>query len=171
MDCLSLFFAQNTKEIAMNYTTAMMQLPLVKEAIGERVRTPEDTSRICEDMGQLAQETFQILCLNAKNYMTNRHLITLGIVDASLVHPREVMRPAIIESASAIVLVHNHPSGDPTPSAEDIRITRQLIEAAKIVDIRLLDHVIIGRQPNGEKATETHKSFLSMRESGLCDFE
>ena len=154
----------------MNYTTAMMQLPLVKESSGERVKTPEDACRLCGDISQLAQETFQILCLNAKNYLTNRHMITLGLVDASLVHPREVMRPAIIESASAIVLIHNHPSGDPTPSAEDIRITRQLIEAAKIVDIKLLDHVIIGRPSNGTKATENNKAFISMRENGLCDF-
>ena len=154
----------------MNYTTAMMQLPLVKESTGERVKTPEDACKICVDMSHLAQETFQILCLNAKNYLTNRHMITLGLVDASLVHPREVMRPAIIESASAIVLIHNHPSGDPTPSAEDVRITRQLIEAAKIVDIKLLDHVIIGRCSDGTKATENSKPFISMREDGLCDF-
>jgi DNA repair protein RadC len=157
-------------ETTMNYTTAMMQLPLVKESTGELVKTPEDACKLCGDISQLAQETFQILCLNAKNYLTNRHMITLGLVDASLVHPREVMRPAIIESASAIVLIHNHPSGDPTPSAEDVRITRQLIEAAKIVDIKLLDHVIIGRPSNGTKATENNKAFISMRENGLCDF-
>ena len=154
----------------MNYTTAMMQLPLVRKTTGERVKTPEDACKLCGDMRRLAQESFQILCLNAKNCLTNRHMITLGLVNASLVHPREVMRPAIIESASAIVLIHNHPSGDPTPSAEDIRITRQLIEAAKIVDIKLLDHVIIGRCSDGTKATENSKPFISMREDGLCDF-
>lgn len=157
----------------MNYTTAMIQLPLVKETKGDRVRTPEDIYQVCKDLGQLAQETFQILCLNTKNNLMNRHMITLGLADASLVHPREVMRPAIVESAAALVLVHNHPSGDPTPSAEDIRITKQLIEASRIIDIKLLDHVIIGRFVNGftvNSSDPNGRCYLSMREEGLCDF-
>ena len=157
----------------MNYTTAMIQLPLVKETKGDRVRTPEDIYRVCSDLGQLAQETFQILCLDTKNNLMNQHMITLGLVDASLVHPREVLRPAIVESAGALVLVHNHPSGDPTPSAEDIRITKQLIQAARIVDIRLLDHVIIGRCVHGFTVNSTDpngRCYLSLREEGLCDF-
>jgi len=91
-------------------------------------------------------------------------MVTPGLADASLVHPREVFRTAIENTASAMVLVHNHPSGDSTPSAEDIRITRQLIEAGKIIDIKVIDHVVIGRSTNGSPA------FLSMRESGLCAF-
>jgi DNA repair protein RadC len=154
----------------VNYTTAMIQLPLVKESKGERLRTPEGIFTICEDLCHLAQETFQILCLNTKNYLINRHMITLGLADASLVHPREVFRPAIVESAAAIVLVHNHPSGDPTPSAEDIRITKQLIQAGLIIDIKLLDHVIIGRCPSCSQAPQINKTFLSMREEGLCEF-
>ena len=77
---------------------------------------------------------------------------------------REVLRPAIVENASAVILAHNHPSGDPTPSAEDIRITRQLVEAGKIVDIKVLDHIIIGRPG------EDNRAFLSMREEGVCSF-
>lgn len=154
----------------MNYTTAMVQLPLVKEASGERVRTPEEVTRVCEDMRGLAQESFQILCLNAKNKLINRHMISLGLVDASLVHPREVLRPAIVEGASALILVHNHPSGDPTPSAEDVRITKQLVEAGKIVDIKMLDHIIIGRCSNGTDATDSNRTFISIREEGICAF-
>ena len=150
----------------MNYTTAMVQLPLVKEATNEQVRTPEDVSRLCSDLRGLAQESFQVLCLNAKNKLINRHMVTLGLADASLVHPREVFRPAIIDNACAMLLVHNHPSGDPTPSADDIRITKQLIEAGRIVDIKVLDHVIIGRR-NGES---DNKHFLSMREEGVVSF-
>jgi DNA repair protein RadC len=154
----------------MNYTTAMIQLPLVKESTGEHLRTPKDIFTTCEDLCHLAQEAFQVLCLNAKNQLINRHLVTLGILNASLVHPREVMRPAIIDGAAAIVLVHNHPSGDPTPSAEDISITRQLIETAKIIDIKLLDHVIIGRPSDTTDSSEAIQPYLSMRESGLCSF-
>jgi len=148
----------------MNYVTALVQLPLVKETRKERIRSPEDVARVCADIGELAQETFHVLILNAKNNLANRHMVTIGLADASLVHPREVFRPAIAENATAIVLTHNHPSGDPTPSAEDIKITKQLIEAGRIVSITVQDHVIIG------KATESSKGFFSMRESGLCDF-
>jgi len=148
----------------MNYTTAMVQLPLVKETSGERVRTPQEVEHVCADMRNLAQESFQILCLNAKNKLINRHMITLGLADSSLVHPREVLRPAITEGALAIILIHNHPSGDPTPSAEDIRITKQLVQAGKIIDIKVLDHIIIGR------ANDSGRSLLSIREEGLCDF-
>ena len=148
----------------MNYATAIVQLPLVKEASKGSVKTPEDVCRLCGDLRDLAQESFHVLCMNAKNNLMNRHLVTVGLVDASLVHPREVLRPAITEGSSALVLVHNHPSGDPTPSAEDIRITKQLVEAGRIVDIKVLDHIIIGR--NGEH----NKGFVSMREDGLCDF-
>jgi DNA repair protein RadC len=94
----------------------------------------------------------------------NRQLVTLGLADASLVHPREVFREAIRSGAGALILAHNHPSGDVTPSAEDVRITRQLVQTGRIVDIKVMDHVIIGRGKNAER------SFLSMREEGLCDF-
>jgi len=148
----------------MNYVTALVQLPLVKETRKDRVRSPADVARVCADIGELAQETFHVLMLNAKNNLINRQMVTIGLADASLVHPREVFRLAIVENASAIVLTHNHPSGDPTPSAEDIRITKQLIESGRLLNIAVQDHVIIG------KATESSKGFLSMRESGLCDF-
>ena len=133
----------------MNYVTALVQLPLVKETRKDRVRSPADVARVCADIGELAQETFHVLMLNAKNNLINRQMVTIGLADASLVHPREVFRPAIVENASAIVLTHNHPSGDPTPSAEDIRITKQLIESGRLLNIAVQDHVIIG------KATES----------------
>lgn len=142
----------------------MIQLPLVKEAKKVMVRTPENVRDVCEDIKDLAQETFHVLMLNAKNCLINRQMVTIGLADASLVHPREVFRPAIAENASAIVLAHNHPSGDPTPSAEDIKITKQLIEAGKLLNIAVQDHVIIGKE------SEASKGYLSMREHGLCGF-
>lgn len=148
----------------MNYVTALIQLPLIRESRKERIKTPEDVARLCSDIRDLAQETFHVLMLNAKNNLINRVMASIGILDASLVHAREVFRQAVVENAGAVVLVHNHPSGDPTPSAEDIRITRQLIEAGSILGITVTDHVIIGRETDGSQA------FLSMREQGLCNF-
>ena len=133
----------------------------IKEPKGERLCTPGSVRGELADMSTMAQECFCVLTLNTKNHLIDRHLITLGIVDASLVHPREVFRAAISDGASAVVLAHNHPSGNPTPSAKDIRITRQLVESGKVLDIQVLDHVIIGR---GER------EFVSLREEGLVEF-
>lgn len=90
------------------------------------------------------QESVYVILLNRKNMPLGRVHITLGTATNSLIHPREVFRPAILGSASAIIVAHNHPSGDPTPSSADIQVTRQLREAAKAVCIDLLDHVIVG---------------------------
>lgn len=89
------------------------------------------------------QEEFHIVTLNTKHLPINTHLITRGTLDASLVHPREVFRPAIRDSASAIILVHNHPSGDATPSREDHQVTERLTEAGKLLGITVLDHVVV----------------------------
>ncbi len=148
----------------MHYNSAIVQFPLVRECAGAAIRTPGDAYEVCSDLQDFAQEHFQVLSLNAKNRLINRHLISVGLADATLVHPREVFRAAIGESASALLLIHNHPSGDTTPSAEDLRITRQLIEAGKIIDIKVMDHVIIGR------AEGRREAWLSLRESGLCQF-
>ena len=92
----------------------------------------------------LSVEKFWVLCLNRKNRLIKCVEVTSGTATSALAHPREVFREAIRESASAIICAHNHPSGDPAPSAADIAITRQLVEAAKTVQIPLLDHVIVG---------------------------
>jgi DNA repair protein RadC len=93
----------------------------------------------------LEVEKFWVLCLNRKNRLLKRIEITSGTAANTLVHPREVFRAGIREGATAVICAHNHPSGDPAPSAADIQVTRQLREAAKIVDIILIDHVIVGR--------------------------
>jgi DNA repair protein RadC len=144
----------------MNYQAVIIQLPLVRESRGERVRMPKDVARVCSDIRQLAQETFHVLSLDSKNNLLDRHVVSIGLVDSSLVHPREVFRRAIETGAAALILVHNHPSGDVSPSAEDIRITKQLIEAGRIIDIKVLDHVVIGA---GDR-------FVSLRENGLVEF-
>ncbi len=157
----------------MKYMTALVQLPLVRDGTAERIRGPEDTARVCEDIRELAQETFHVMSLDCKNHLIDRHIVSLGVADVSIVHPREVFRQAISAGASAVLLSHNHPSGDPAPSAEDLRITRQLIAAGKVIDIKVLDHVIIGRCVNrlaSNSSAPNVKTHMSMREAGLCDF-
>ncbi len=111
----------------------------------------------------LTVEKFWVLCLNRKNRLLRNVEVSSGTVGNTLVHPREVFREAIRASASAIICAHNHPSGDPTPSTADIRITRQLREAAAAVEIDLLDHVILG-DPN---ADPSGLGYYSFRASGF----
>lgn len=90
------------------------------------------------------QEHFYVLMLDTKNNIIGEHLVSKGILDASIVHPREVFKPAIKNSASKIILVHNHPSGDPSPSFEDKELTERLIKSGEEIGIKVLDHVVIG---------------------------
>lgn len=132
----------------------------VKEpASGELLATPESAAPFLKDMRDLAQEVFCVLTLNAKNRVIRRHLVSLGTASSTLVHAREVFRPAITDGASSVLLAHNHPSGDPVPSAEDLRITKSLIEAGRHIDISVVDHLIVG---DGQT--------LSLRETGLVQF-
>ena len=96
-------------------------------------------------MEDLPREVFRVALLDAQNVLLRDLSISEGTLATSLVHPREVFRPAILEPAASIVLLHNHPSGDPTPSREDVRLTRQLAECARLLDLRINDHVVIGR--------------------------
>lgn len=109
------------------------------------------------------QEAFYCVYLDRKNHPLGRHLITLGTVNSTLVGPREVFRGAILAGASAMVVAHNHPSGDPTPSQSDVRVTKVLREAAKILEIELIDHVIVG----DAKADPSGAGYHSFRESGM----
>jgi DNA repair protein RadC len=110
-----------------------------------RIRGPADVyRRMGPQLRELPQEEFHALLLNAQHVLIREVLITRGILDASLIHPREVFRPAVASGAAAVILVHNHPSGDPTPSAEDRAVTRQLAEAGRTLGIPVLDHVIVG---------------------------
>jgi len=109
------------------------------------LRGPADVFRLVGPrLRDLAQEEFHVLLLNTRHCVLREVAATRGILDASLIHPREVFRLAIVEGASGIILVHNHPSGDPTPSAEDRAVTRQLRDAGTAVGIPVLDHVIVG---------------------------
>lgn len=111
----------------------------------------------------LEVEKFWVACLNRKNRLKKLVEITSGTATSSLAHPREVFRAAIQHGATAIVCIHNHPSGDPAPSAADVQVTRQLRDAARAVDIDLLDHVIVGRAP----ADPQGRGYYSFRGAGL----
>lgn len=135
----------------------------------QNMRTPVDVTlvwRNCIENAswfQIDREYFYTIVLNSRNKIVCYNQTSCGILDGSLVHPREVFRPAIVAGAASVVVTHNHPSGDVTPSSEDIRITKQLIEAGRIIDIKVIDHVIV--------STGRDRKYLSMRESGLCDFK
>ena len=121
------------------------------------VRTPQDVANLL--MGEmifLDQEHLRVVLLNVRNQVMGVSEVYVGNVSGAVVRVAEVLRPAVRENCSSIILVHNHPSGDPTPSAEDVRVTEQVAEAGKLMDIELLDHIVLGQ----------HK-FASLKERGL----
>jgi DNA repair protein RadC len=120
------------------------------------IRSPEDGAKyMMNDMRFLSQEHFVCLYLNTKNQVIHKQTIFIGSLNASIVHPREVFKEGLKRSAASIIALHNHPSGDPTPSREDIEVTKRLVECGKIIGIELLDHLIIGEN-----------KFVSLKEKG-----
>ena len=117
---------------------------LVKKNITKITCAKDVYELLKENLCDLKQEVFVVLYLDTKNRILKEEIVTKGTLDASLIHPREVFRGAIKESAHAVIVAHNHPSGDPTPSEEDKEVTRRLSEAGELLSINLLDHVIIG---------------------------
>ncbi len=143
--------------------TVMSAMELAKR-ISTRLRTgqpavssPADAAAlVMEDLRHRMKEHFQVLLLDTKNKVVGIEEVSVGSLNASLIHPREVFRPAIRKACACIILVHNHPSGDPTPSREDLEVTRRLCEAGRLVGIEVLDHVVIG---DGR--------YISLKEKGL----
>ena len=123
--------------------------------------SPESVALLAIDVVGAAdddKEHFWTILLNSQNHYLMHTLVTTGTQSASLIHPREIFGPALREGAAALILVHNHPSGDPTPSREDLWLTRELTEAAKLLDLRLHDHLIVG---NGSE------QWVSLAQRGL----
>lgn len=121
------------------------------------IRQPTDVFDFFRDqMSLLPHEVFRVVALDTKNRIIKEKIITEGTLNASIVHPRDVFRFAVVNSAASVILLHNHPSGDPSPSQEDIAITRRLVDVGKLMEISVLDHLIIG----GGK-------FVSLKEMGL----
>jgi len=123
---------------------------------------PESIADMLREEARLQPvETFQILLLNTRRRLIRVEKISQGTLDTILVHPREVFKLAITANAAAIILVHNHPSGDPTPSEADIRVTRDLIRAGQLLKIEVLDHIILG-----SRTQDRTKDYASLRELG-----
>lgn len=152
------------------------------ERLGEfRVLTlrelPDEACKLCDNAEQAANywrdhiathdrhnpdvESFYVLTLSTRRKVTGYFLVAHGTLDTILVHPREVFRPAILANAAAIICMHNHPSGDPSPSEADIKVTRDLIRAGQLLKVELLDHVIMGTP-----APERVRHWVSLRELG-----
>lgn len=127
----------------------IVSVKLVKETSmlykNRRIHSPQDCYDLFKEfLGEVDQEYFVVMCLDVKNQPTNISVSHIGSLNASIVHPREVLKTAILSNAASIICCHPHPSGDPTPSREDIDVTKRLIEAGKIMGIELLDHLILG---------------------------
>lgn len=145
MTRINFYSLKMVKEDSALYETAIIKSPAeVYQAAKQLLALHEEP-----------EEHFCILCLNAKNKIVGIHTISIGSLSSSIVHPREVFKAAMLNNAASIILAHNHPSGDPEPSREDIETTRRLINAGEIMGIKVLDHVIIGER------------YLSMKERGL----
>ena len=144
----------------------MHRIPVVKvELVRERHLMSEYNRITCsEDVAKLLsvylagadREHFVTLLLDTKHKVIGLNTASVGILDASIVHPREVFKPAILAGAQAVIVGHNHPSGDPTPSTNDLQVTKRLVEAGKIIGIDVLDHIVVG-----------HESYVSFLERGL----
>ena len=124
------------------------------------VRSPQDVADIfTQRLRHLDREYFWVVLLDTKNRIITAELISVGGLDAALVHPREIFKAAVRQSASSVILLHNHPSGDPTPSEADLECTRRLVAAGQVMAIDVLDHIIIGED-----------GYLSLREAGIGGF-
>lgn len=120
------------------------------------IRNPNDVFNYLKDMGNLNKEHFRGLYLDVKNKIIHDEVISIGTLDRNIVHPRDVFHPAVKTFSAGIILAHNHPSGDTTPSEEDIAITKRMVETGKVMGIDIIDHIIIGK-----------KGFTSLKEEGL----
>jgi len=127
----------------------VVKIKMVKESSflyeTRRIESPDDAAKMVKRFIEDAdREHFMVLCLNTKNEPTKIHTVSVGALNSVTVHPREVFKVAILANSSTVLLAHNHPSGDTTPSREDLAITGRLSEAGKIIGIEILDHIIIG---------------------------
>ena len=154
-------FLPRRKAEAMMAAFSMSMIAESEEARSDVFDNPESVYRACADMKLFSQEVLRVVLLDAKQRLISMVDITKGTLNEALAHPLEIFRPVITHSAFSFILAHNHPSGDPTPSEADSRLTRRISEAARIFQIQLLDHVIIG-QPMNER-----QGYFSFKEARI----
>lgn len=158
-----------TKGIGADKAVTLVAAFALARLMAKEIRAEAPTLDTAERVADLLREenrsyeveSFQVVLLNTRRRLIRIDRVSQGTLDTILVHPREVFKPAIAANAAALVLVHNHPSGDPTPSEADVRVTRDLVRAGQLLKIEVLDHVILGR-PSAERA----RDFVSLRELG-----
>ena len=140
------------------FRIALVREPGVKLAERPQLRVPADAARvIAEYIGDADREQFVVALLTVRHRLIGLHTVSVGCLTSSLVHPREVFKPAILGSAAALLIAHNHPSGDPEPSAEDVALTRRLASAGTLLGIEILDHLIVGESGR----------FVSLKQRGV----
>lgn len=155
-------FKDLVEERGLGKAKALQVIALLE--LGKRLTTkerpeilsPEDVWKLCTDFRESKKEHFVAFYLDTQGKVIERQIVSIGILDASLVHPREVFEPAVSLHAASVIVAHNHPSGSLEPSAEDAEITKRLVHAGKILGIELADHVIV-----------SEKSFTSAKKSGI----
>jgi DNA repair protein RadC len=154
-------FLPRRKAEAVIAALTMSSIAESEQALSARLDNPESIYRACTDMKLFNQEVLRVILLDTRFSHVSTVEISRGTINESLAHPREILRPAIIHSAFAFFLVHNHPSGDASPSEADFRSTRRISEATRLMQIQMLDHVIIGSPVNGQPG------YFSFKEAGL----
>jgi DNA repair protein RadC len=138
-----------TNALSVEEHLALTNIATAQEAAGGPMDSPERAYKFCLDMCSLNQEVLRVILLDARFGVITKVDVFKGSLNESLAHPREIFRAALVHSAYALVVAHNHPSGDPAPSEADIRLTRRLSEAARILQIQFVDHVIVGSMMSG----------------------
>jgi len=163
---------KETLNLAMDYAACMEACAAYCAVRRPSIKDPGQAAALLAPLAEgLMQEVFWVLLLNTQKRLISAPVeTTRGLLDSNPVHPREVFRAAVRESAAAIIVAHNHPSGNPAPSVEDVNITRRLIEASRILGIPIVDHIIIGRRMRGEGETPA-PGYVSLRERGLVNFD
>jgi DNA repair protein RadC len=149
------------KAIRLVSSLRMGAVTLREERQSITIDSPEIVAELCSEMRFLDRELLRVVLLNAKQHLIKVVTVSQGTVNESLAHPREIFKPVITHSAYSFVMVHNHPSGDATPSEADIRLTRRINEASRILDLKLMDHVIIGTPAPGRTP------YFSFKEGGV----
>ncbi len=137
--------------VKIKQVTVLTDIPRIK------IGSPDDAAKIIQDeIGHEDREVFLVLCLNTKNQINAMHRSHVGSINASIVHPRESFKAAILNNSSSIIIAHNHPSYDPTPSREDVDVTRRMVESGKILGIEVLDHIIVSPSSYTSLKNEGH---------------
>ena len=135
----------NVKESIYEYRLTLVKERCSSDLFGEESCSPRAAALLLKKfLAGVDREHFVLLLLNTKNKVTGIHVVSVGSLDSSLVHPREVFKPAVLANCASIILGHNHPSGDPQPSREDIGLTKRLKDAGELMGIPVLDHIVVG---------------------------